>query len=105
MERLLDALKTKRYTRSKLQRMLVRILLDQPRHPVITRDGRDNAALLSEDIRATTVYALAFREPDAWQLHRDYNQAPIMAGGLTLRPSALTLPAGRPARPAPSGAN
>lgn len=117
VERLLDALKTKRYTRTKLQRMLVRILLEQPkavftraeleqgpsyirvlgfsergRHllrqirrksrlPVITRVGRDNAALLSEDIRATAVYALAFREPDAWQLRRDYYQAPVMADG------------------------
>jgi len=115
VERLLDALKTKRYTRTKLQRMLVRILLEQPKAaftrsamvqgpacirvlgfsergkhllkkmkreatlPVITRIGRDNAALVAEDIRATAVYALAFRDPDAWQLRRDYYQAPIIA--------------------------
>jgi len=117
VERLLDALKTKRYTRTRLQRMLVRILLEQPksaftrqelergpayirvlgfsdrgRHlirrirrasrlPVITRAGRDNAALLAEDIRATAVYALAFREPDAWHMRRDFYQEPVMAGG------------------------
>lgn len=115
VEALLDALKTKRYTRTKLQRMLVRILLQQPKEaftrdalargpacirvlgfsergrfllrkirresplPVITRVGRDNAALVAEDIRATAVYALAFREPDAWQLRRDYYEAPVMA--------------------------
>lgn len=116
VEALIKALKTKRYTRTKLQRMLVRILLEQPKSaftreelergpafirvlgfndrgrallrrikresplPVITRVGRDNAALLAEEIRATAVHALAFREPDAWHLGRDYYQAPVMAG-------------------------
>lgn len=116
VERFLDALKTKRYTRTKLQRMLVRILLEQPKAafarnvleqgpaylrvlgfndrgrallrrirqqsplPVITRVGKSNASLLEEDIRATAVYALAFRDADPWQIRRDFYEPPIRAG-------------------------
>lgn len=117
VDQFLDALKTKRYTRTKLQRMLVRILLEQPKAafsrklmgqgpayirvlgfndrgrallrrirresplPVISRVGKTEAALLEEDIRATSVYALAFRDADPWQIRRDYYQTPIQHGG------------------------
>lgn len=117
VERLIDVLKTKRYTRTKLQRMLVRILLEQPKTafsrstleqgpaylrvlgfnergrallrriqrqsplPVITSAGKTNASLLEEDIRATAVYALAFRDADTWQIRRDYYEPPIRFDG------------------------
>lgn len=113
VESLLESLKTKRYTRAKLQRTLLRILLQHPKHeltrqklsagpgylrvlgfsdagrallkrmkktaslPVITRVGQDVPPFLAMDIRATSVYSLAFRDqtPDEWL--RDYYQAPV----------------------------
>ncbi|WP_438446783.1 nucleotidyltransferase [Gorillibacterium sp. sgz5001074] len=113
VEDLLERLKTKRYTRAKLQRTLLRILLQHPKHeltrqklsegpgylrvlgfndtgrallkrmkqkaalPVVTRVGQDVPPFLDMDIRATSVYSLAYRSqtPDEWL--RDYYQAPL----------------------------
>jgi predicted nucleotidyltransferase len=114
VERLLTALKTRRYTRTKLQRMLTRILL-QHRKPLwdaaalgrgvpylrvlgFTRTGRellkrmkrtaavpvvtrvaqaDESPFLELDIRASSVYALAYQQPRRRDVLRDYAEPPL----------------------------
>jgi predicted nucleotidyltransferase len=113
VEVLLQRLKTKRYTRTKLQRTLLRILLQHPKHeltrqklsegitylrilgfndtgrsllkrmkktakvPIVTKVAKELPPFLDMDIRATSLYSLAFdrQAPDEWL--RDYYQAPV----------------------------
>lgn len=114
VRRLLDGLKTKRYTYAKLQRMLTRILLQHGKAscaaeamaggpgyirvlgfsaakgrtllkamktkaawPVITNVRRTHAALLGDDIRATSVYALGYASPLVKDTLRDYYEPPV----------------------------
>ena len=112
-EQLVGALKTKRYTRTKLQRMLLRILLNHKkdtlsaaklrqgvpylrvlgfsergrgllktmrktaRVPVISKTASFRHPFLELDIEATAVHALAYREPTARDIYRDYYEPPI----------------------------
>lgn len=118
VESLLQLLKTKRYTYGKLQRTLLRILLQHPKHelsreklsagpayirilgfsgkgrellkmmkrtarlPVITRPAQNQAELpfLAWDIRASSVYSLAYKEQSPAQWLRDYYQPPLHPG-------------------------
>lgn len=113
VEVLLQQLKTKRYTRTKLQRTLLRILLQHPKHeltrqklsegpgyirvlgfndhgrellkrmkktarwPVITKMPTEPPPFLDMDIRATSIYSLAYstQTPEEWL--RDYYQQPV----------------------------
>lgn len=113
VDSLLDQLKTKRYTRTKLQRMLLRILLNHSkallgpeqlsrgagyirvlgftnkgrqllrrmrtvaRKPVITRTAKQTDEYLHLDIRAASVYALAYTNPTQEDLLRDYYASPL----------------------------
>jgi predicted nucleotidyltransferase len=113
VDELLSELKTKRYTRTKLQRTLLRILLNHSKQelctdvlrrgvpylrvlgfspkgqlllkrmkktakvPVITKVTTEASPLLQLDVRATSVYALAYEQPTARDLHRDYYQPPL----------------------------
>jgi len=114
VERLLAELKTRRYTRTKLQRMLTRILLRHRKTmwnagvlrrgvpylrvlgfsrtgrellkrmkrsaavPVVTRVARaDSSPFLQLDIRASSVYALAYRNPGRRDVLRDYAEPPL----------------------------
>ena len=113
VEQLLTLLKTRRYTRTKLQRALVHILLNhrKPRLnpgvlsrgtpylrvlgftsagrellkrmkrtaavPVITKVAAHRSPMLELDIRASAVYALAYRQPSKDQVLRDYYQSPV----------------------------
>jgi predicted nucleotidyltransferase len=113
IEQLLELLKTKRYTRTKLQRTLLRILLGHrkeslardvlscgvpylrilghsskgrellrrmkktARVPVVTKVTRCDSPMLEMDIRAASVYALAYRKPAAEDVFADYYRSPI----------------------------
>jgi predicted nucleotidyltransferase len=113
IEQLLELLKTKRYTRTKLQRTLLRILLGHRKEsltrdvlscgvpylrilghsskgrellrrmkttaqvPVVTKVTRCDSPLLDMDIRAASVYALAYRKPAAEDVFADYYRSPI----------------------------
>lgn len=113
VEVLLQRLKTKRYTRTKLQRTLLRILLQHPKHeltrqklsegitylrvlgfneagrellkrmkktakvPVITKMPKDLPPFLDMDIRATSLYSLAYAEQSPAEWLRDYYEPPV----------------------------
>ncbi|MEB3101209.1 nucleotidyltransferase [Ferviditalea candida] len=113
VEDLIAGLKTKRYTRTKLQRVLTRVLLNHRKDvltkellskgvpylrilgfsaqgrellkqmkktasvPVVTKIARETSPLLTMDIQATAVHALAYRRPDARDLLRDYYEPPL----------------------------
>lgn len=114
---LLEAVKTKRYTRTKLQRTLLRILLNHSksditinklrqgvpyirilgfsetgRHllkkmkttakvPVVSNAAKSSFEFLDMDIRASSVYSLAYPKTSTRELFRDYYQSPIYLGG------------------------
>lgn len=113
VEALLQRLKTRRYTRAKLQRTLLRILLQHPKHeltrqklsegpsyirilgfndtgrellkrmkktakvPLVTKVPKDPPPFLEMDIRATSVYSLAFADPGPEDWFRDYYEPPV----------------------------
>ncbi|SDD95910.1 Predicted nucleotidyltransferase [Paenibacillus sp. UNCCL117] len=113
VEALLAQLKTRRYTRTKLQRMLLRILLGHTKEelsparlaagvsyirvlgfsergrgllkqmkskakaPIVTKVTTAPSPFLELDIRATSVYALAYREFSSREWLRDYYEAPV----------------------------
>ena len=112
-ERFIELIKTKRYTRTKLQRVLTRILLNHAkdelsperlqsgvpylcvlgfsekgrillkrmkttaRVPVILRAAEADHPLFELDVRATSMYALAYDRPSARDLFRDYYEPPV----------------------------
>ena len=113
VEALVEAVKTKRYTRTKLQRVLTRILLGHTKEqlsrerlaggveyirvlgftergrmllkemrkkaavPVVLSAARGKWAFLEMDVRASAVYALAFRGASPADVMRDYTQPPV----------------------------
>lgn len=113
VQQLIEIMQTKRYTRTKVQRMLTRILLSHSKSlinravlkegtpyirvlgfsaagrallkrmkkaakvPVIVNIDRDQHPLLQQDIQASSVYALAYREYYNEELLREFSQAPI----------------------------
>ncbi|WP_159887011.1 nucleotidyltransferase [Paenibacillus puerhi] len=113
VDTLLGQLKTRRYTRTKLQRMLLRILLGHTKEelsadklargisyirvlgfsergrgllkqmkskakvPVVTKVTTSPSPFLEMDIRATSVYSLAFPESSARDWLRDYYEPPV----------------------------
>jgi predicted nucleotidyltransferase len=115
MEQLFKLLKTKRYTRVKLQRTLLRILLNHRKEqlsrpvlgqgvpylrvlgfsakgrellkrmkttakvPVVMKAAEHSFPLLELDIRASSVYALAYARTSSDEMFRDYYQSPIRA--------------------------
>lgn len=58
-------------------RELLKQMKKTARVPVITKVGQDNQELLKLDIAATAVYAEAFQSPSAWEMQRDFYQAPL----------------------------
>jgi predicted nucleotidyltransferase len=117
IDMLLEAVKTKRYTRTKLQRTLLRILLNHSKQdlemnklsqgvpylrvlgfsdtgrillkqmkttakvPVVSNPARSSFDFLDMDIRAASIYSLAYPKPSSQEIFRDYYQAPIYLGG------------------------
>lgn len=113
VEQLLQCIKTKRFTRTKLQRTLLRILLNHSKAalsyemlkagpsylrilgfsqkgqlllkkmkqtskvPIVTKVTREPSPLLDLDIRATSIYSLAYREASTEHMLRDYYEPPI----------------------------
>ena len=109
----IEQCKTRRYTQTKLQRAMTRVLLGHRKQwltrdilargvpylrvlgfsnkgqkllkrmkreasvPVITNVGRNEHPLMQLDIRATGIYALAYREYSARDALRDYYEPPI----------------------------
>lgn len=116
-EALVEALKSKRYTRTKLQRTLLRILLNHSKNdlsmqtlaggtpylrilgmsetgkvllkrmkktakvPVVQQPAHHRSPFLELDLRASAIYALAYRDAGVKDWFRDYYEPPLRFNG------------------------
>lgn len=62
-------------------RELLKRMKRTARLPIIVEVRRSDARLLAADIQATSVYALAYREPDMWHAFRDFYEPPLRIDG------------------------